>query len=355
MNSQPQQTETERLGYSGATEPGLTPNGSYDRMIWNGENDAHTSMEEVTDLAAERIDEFNQSGKTRLMIRTQLHSGPEHDTDALRNQLQLQLHKQLKKVGIQESASYFDPHKNSHSIFAAVNKEERSVSGRAIRRIQNRVIKTVHRHADCVSSPENFNDHALEQKRIVDNAGLQFCDSATAEEMFALWGDPFGWSKEQCEQQERCLSEDERVFALKDRDGQVVSGIYVADGETTEWATLPEHQGKGLIVPLLIYSHCSLINEDIRSVFAEARWNRSVSASIQSGLRVPTWNRRPWTLTNHVSIGDDPAKDPEDSWNKGRAPLQDETNGAMLRSFAIAHLDTDLFTDDLIHSYLNQS
>lgn len=328
--------------YSGATKPGLTLNGSYDRVIWNGENDAFTSVDEIGDLASSCIKEFNEVPNTRLMIRTQVNGNVDmHALDT-----------QLRKAGIQEHAVYFDQNECAHKIFAAVNASGRKINGDDVGVVQNHVSNRVDAHADVLQSPDAFRAHAEHQHAIVEKEGLRFCNRATADEMFELWGHPFGWSKKQCMQQASHLSDDERVYVLRDESGRVISGVYVADGETTEWATLPEYQRKGLIVPLLIYSHCSLIHENIRSVFAEARWNRSVSASMKSGLRIPEQQSNQWVLTNHVSIGDNSSIDPPDPWNAERAALNDNTEASMLRSFAVAHLDTELFTDDVLAMYL---
>src|SRR5690606_3726161 len=98
--------------------------------------------------------------------------------------------------------------------------------------------------------------------------------------------------------------------------------------------------------------HSQLIRENIHSVFAEARWNRSVSASVKSGLRVPVRENERWLLTNHVCIGNDFVSDPPDPWNADKPMLQGHIPGATLRSFAVAHLDSSLFTDHVLDTYL---
>ena len=330
--------------YSGTAAPGCTPDASYDRVVWNDEQSVHTHPHSLAALVRDGIDAMRQSCRSRLVLRTTACCPLPLD----------RLEPLLCPGESLEIAHRPCNGGNRRHLTVGINAAIRSVAPHAIGTMQDSVRAHIGRLASQIASPTAFTRHALAELDIVARQGMHFDTHGNTRDLLALWQAPFGWSEGQCRQYALSERPDERIFILRDTQRRAISGVLVSQGESTEWATVPDEQGKGHIVPLLIYANSVMLAEHpSQDVYAELRWNRSVSPALKSGFCIPRQEYRNWLLTNHVTIGDAPHTDAPDPWNTGRGKLGDGTAGAMLRSFVVGHMERERFTDEILDAYLH--
>ncbi|MDD5470022.1 MAG: hypothetical protein PHO92_04475 [Candidatus Peribacteraceae bacterium] len=333
------------LQYSGATAPGMNTQASYDRMIWDGSAELHEDPESTAALLQDCLHAFRDSARSRLLIRTNVRGAGA----ALPDRAALALH----PGETLEAALYPNGREGAYHLTVGLNAPERAVAPDALSRMQQSVRSDVQRVTQLLQAHGSFDRYALAQLERVRAEGMAFDTHASSRDLVSLWQHPFCWTPEQCAAYAAKQDATEQVFLLRDAHGRAISGALFSGGESTEWATLPERQGKGYIVPLLLYANCTLIRQGVRSVFVEARWDRSISPGLKSGFVLSPQPFHQWMLSNHVTVGDQPDIDPPDAWNGGRGRLSDGTDAAMLRSFAVIRLDPSLFTEDVLDSYLS--
>lgn len=326
--------------YSGALPAGLSTQASFDRVVWNGLQEVSTPQD-AHEIVQIGVDALRSGSRTRFLARLRLRS-PLNARNIERLQRQPNL----------DVADYVDQEDGCTRLTVGINTPARALSRADRLSAQQTVEQAAERLSSQVATPRRFTQQGLQALSTTREQGYSFDTTATPEELFALWGSSFGWTREQC----RAVPSGphERVFVLRDEIGTAIAAALYSYGETTEWSVRTGYQGKGNSVPLLLYSHCALLRDDIRSVFAELRWNRSISPGVRSGLRLALSANRPWLLSNHVAIGE-PSDDPADTWNEERSMLSDDTDGRMLRSFVVARLDPDLFSDELMDAYLSHA
>jgi len=331
----PQTTEC----YTGSSSPGFTSEGTYDRAIWNGRNDVHTSPEDVVDLAQTCLRQSRESGRSRLVVRTRV------EPEVSLRETRFLLH----SAGFGECATYPDPGNGHAHITLAHNTEHRDVHPSDVLTIRRTVCRKMGRCLHWTASPEAFSSCALQEVAAMRERGHSISTQPSCEDLQTLWEHSFGWTPAQCQHYAQ-NQQNAAVFVLRDDEGNPLSGMLYYDGESTEWATVPEEQGKGYVVPLLIWGHSNLIKQGIRSVFTELRWNRSISPAIKSGFRIADLHDPGGILRNHVPIGDQQSGDEPDPWNSQLPVLPDGTDGRWLRSFTVGWLDPDLFTLELLEA-----
>ena len=333
--------------YSGLSSPGLTTDGTYDRVIWNGEGDYCATPTEVVEIVEPCLEVLRRSERSRLVVRT-------------RSRLGLDMHRLrslLEPHGQFEIASFPRSQEDRLSLTIGINKPERSVDEVYQRKMMELIRDRLHRLQENISTRLRFTSHARMLLREIQQKGMTLGMSVTWREIFSLWGDAFGWTTEQCRSYAERRTDEDRVFVLRDDTKRAIAGMLFSNGESTEWCTVPEHQGKGLIVPLLIFANCHLIRDGIKTIWAETRWDRSTSPAIRAGFEIDSAYAGPGSLlANHVTIGRETSLvDPPDQWNRHRGTLSNGTNGRMFRSFALSHLNTALFTDDVMDVYLSST
>jgi hypothetical protein len=327
------------LVYSGKRRPGFTENGSYDRLIFDNEHECLEQTDDVMDVALACIRRFRRSERSRLVarLRTSCSIDIHEIRDLLTNEMDCETTVLPDIDGI-----------NLHVTIGA-NNVERAVDRSSIYIMQRHIREKI-----SGLSIESFDDHALAVLEKNKSQEMIFDEKPNADDIFSLWQHSFGWTYEQCQNYAESRDESDRLFVLRNAERRAISGVLVADGESTEWSTLPEYQKKGFIVPLLIFANCVLLRDKVSSIFAELRWNRSIGPAIQSGFSIDTDGDGYWLLTNHVTIGDSPKMDPPDPWNVDKPMFGEDINGKQLRSFTVAHLDPSKFTDKIMDAYLER-
>jgi len=338
-----QSSTSSDLQYSGSTDPGLNAEASYDRMIWDGSQERHSYQSGIEDLLQTCIQRFRASSRSRLVIRTNIDCSLE----SKRLQAQLQNGESLDMLEYPNSPD------GSRHITIGVNNQERAVPEYAIQSMQEAVHSKVAKIENEIVQ-QGFRQHALAELDRSQRMGMRFDTQASVDELYALWNPTFGWTREQCDDYANREVTDEPIFILRNQNNDAISGVLFSGEESTEWATLPEYQGNGYLIPLLIYSNCCLIRDGIQFAFAETRWNRSFSPAIKSGFELQIQPHTQWLLTNHVTVGDDPTVDIPDKWNQNSNMFGNETDGKMLRSFAFTYLNPTRFTPEILDAYLSQ-
>ncbi|PIR48268.1 hypothetical protein COU80_04835 [Candidatus Peregrinibacteria bacterium CG10_big_fil_rev_8_21_14_0_10_55_24] len=326
------------LVYSGKRRPGFTENGTYDRLLFDNEHERLERDDDVIDLGLQCIERFRESERSRLVAR--LRASCAIDVHNIRDR--------LFQEAACETAVRPDIDRNNLHITIGANTADRAVECDSIPLMQKHIRDKMRQR-----SALPFEEDAIALLRAHRAQGMTFDGAPTAEDIFGLWRHSFGWTEEQCRNYAESRGVNDRLFVLRSAEGRAISGVLVADGESTEWSTLPEYQRQGHIVPLLIYSNCALLRDRISSVYAELRWDRSITPALQSGFVVDSNSMGPWMLTNHVSIGDDTQQDPPDPWNAHKPMFGDTTKGRFLRSFAVAHLEPESITDRIMDAYLD--
>lgn len=326
------------LAYSGKRTPGFTENGSYDRCIWDSNGECIESTSKAVSLIQSCIQNFRRSASTRLVARMKVSKGVDMQ----------RIHRTIGDVECHEIVAWPDINHEQMHVTVGLNTPERAVPAHHVQEIQHRVREKI-----AEATPPSFEKHALSVLQDCRERGLYFDEHPTHEDIFELWNHTFGWSKEQCRTYAESHSKDEKLFVLRNASHRAISGVLITDGESTEWATLPEFQRQGHIVPLLIYANCALLRDKVPSVFAELRWNRSVSPALKSGFRIDADTVGSWLLTNHVAIGDGSEIDPPDPWNANMPTFGANTDGTMLRSFVVGHVEPKNFSDTIIDAYLH--
>jgi hypothetical protein len=326
--------------YSGLAVEGLTRSHSYDRMLYTRESQIISQSSEVMELINYCLREFEQGSQSRLLLR--LRVDPAVDLTQIS---QVLTDRQI------ELASYSEPNNEALRVTIGFNKLERAIPLAAVRQIRE-IVQHKITQAHQLMPDRNFEAYAVQESQRCAELGLSFANNDfSASELYTLWHESFGWSMEQCEQYASSpQSDNERIFGLRDEEGRLISGMLYSHRESTEWATLPEYQGQGLVVPLLIYANASLIAAQMPEIFAELRFDRSVSAAVKSGMQVHLHPQHQSVLVNQVSIGGDP-----DSWNLGRDGLGDGTPGEELRSFVIGTVDPRLITSCVRAAFLENN
>ena len=336
--SHPSETIGEPIVQASNT-PGTFIDGSYDRYLSIHSNDTVLSQSMVLDTLHSELQAFRTSPRSRFLLRA--ITGNPLSNNALTSVLQQGETSDL----IQHQAE------GGYQTVIGINNQQRSVAGGIQTSIRQRTQQQLQQWNSNVHNQREFEQQASDGYHNVREQGYHFDTTATAEELHALWSATFGWTREQCEALLNGESE-EQLFTLKDEQGATVSACLVSEGESTEWATLPEHQRRGLIAPLITYANCSLIAANRANVFAELRWDRSLSPGLKAGFQPATTTADIPLLTNHVTVGNPNQQDVPDDWNQQRTPLSDGTHGAYLRTFIPATVARELFSDELLDTYL---
>jgi len=320
------------MEYSGIVGDGWTEAGTYDRLQFAGEL---TSLPEMTDFIEHALIRFNDSGRSRMDLRLRFN-GERHILESLQT-----LFPHLEISAFFEPDSTFN---TTNEILVCLNKKERDIGNPAVQFIQGATRDRLTRLYN--NDVEMYGMTALKE---VVNSGYTFgVNNFTADELYAMWSDSFGWTREQCELYEKGSREDEKIYGMRDPDGNVSALVLISHGESTEWAVSPDKQGHGLISPLLMMSHADWVNnnpERILQVFA--RFNRSVSPATRTGFEHFVSNGR-YALENHVTVSTD---ETPDLWNVEKNSFGD-IDGTKLRSFVLGQLDHKLITQKLRDSYL---
>lgn len=345
--------------YSGATQTGLTPNGSYDRMIYLDRStiqDAGT----LRNLIADCVREFENSLRSRLVLRV-LSSASESEIQTIR-----QMYPSL------EMSSYPDSEGRFQYCTFALNKARRQLIPEQVARIQDRIRSIVQTplHDGSNSTFEEFARQQLDHQSRQQNRLTTHID---ADQLHTLW-QPFGWDLRSCRDLLEAIEHDrthDRLVGLLHENRLLIgvamysdqshmttiNGIQqtVAHGESTEWAILPQFRHHNAIVPLLIGLHSYLIHHRIGNVYADLRCPdpdnpgpHSLSAARKSGFNIPVPDHDgPFASINHVTIGGAPDTSNRDRFISG-------LNAAQLRSFALGYLNHQLLSPEVRQYYLNQ-
>lgn len=320
------------MEYSGIVQEGWNENGSYDRLQYSGE---FSSLNEVEDFINDELDSaFEKSNRSRADLRLKVTLN-QNEVETL----------QASFPNL-EIAAFFNPDdfQTTTEIIVCKNNAEREIGEDALDEIKkatrNRIEKVS--KIDVESNSINALNQILEKGYTIET------EDFSAEELFELWSKTFGWEIEQCEHYADGELQNEKVYGLRDENGKMCAGVLISNGETTEWAVVPEKQGHGLITPLLIASHVDWTRENIDKVLQVfARYDRSVSPGLRTGL-APYVSGDKYVLTNHVTVSED---EPSDEWNEDK-PDFNGTKGNKLRSFIIGQLDPKIITPKIQDNYL---
>lgn len=330
---------TSEISYSGLAHEGLNENHSYDRMLYNAESIIMENTKEVIDLVKYCFSQFEKSPRSRLLMRFKVN--PDINLDDISSYF---VDKSIELTDYQNGVE------GVSRVTIGFNKADRAINVRDVRHIQT-VVKSKIQKAMNGMPNQNFETFALEELQRVQKLGFSFSNANfTADELYSLWHTFFAWTEEQCQKYAGMPpNKNEQIFGIRDKDNTLLSVMLYSHRESTEWATLPEHQQHGLIVPLLIYANSHLVEQNIPEIFAELRFDRSVSPAVKSGMEIQVDPKRQSTLLNHVSIGGAP-----DNWNQGRSTLNDGTSGTELRSFVIGRVNPDIITPRVREAYVSK-
>lgn len=325
------------MEYSWTVQEWWNETGSYDRLqfSWN-----FSSQNEIIDfLNDEALNKFNNSQRSRLDIRWKVENIINQDIKEL----------QEKFPSIELSHLYNQNYSEIvEEIIIWKNKEERAIWTDAEKIVQS----YSHLKLEELQNIDinNLARFSLEQ---MQNLWYQFeTERFSAQELFELWWDNFGWSLEQAELYTNNDREDEKIFGIRDsRDGHLAAAILISHWESTEWAVEKNYQWQGAIIPLLFYSNIWwLQNNPETNLQVFARYNRSVSPAIKTGFAFPKENIA-GILTNHVDVWE---TETPDSWNIWKNNFWD-TNWEHLRSFAIWQLQSENISQEIQDLYLNSN
>jgi len=312
--SSPVHSDENASTYSGLSTVEIDENGSFDRFI-------HTPKGTQNFLRfAENLinihEDFDNSDRTRLVARAVI-AFEDKDKDTL---LQLSEKYELSLVELPNGYFY---------LTLGFNKPSRAISESA----RARALETISVKNRKHTLPEN--DHLTRSFAYIETFkenGFKIISNPSGEkhgkELYALWGDTFGWSLEDCT--DPSLGKNDNIFAIADKDGHLIAAVLLAemqDGifESTEWAVLPDMRQHELIEPLLLFAHAKQVSLNPKSaILADLRHSRSLGPAIKAGMPAIPETINEYTevsndilttirevqvrnknlLTNHVTIGD---------------------------------------------------
>ncbi|NDK07910.1 hypothetical protein EOM39_01535 [Candidatus Gracilibacteria bacterium] len=308
--------------YSGKLKEGWNLNGTYDRIQYF-DNNLIYSYQQIVELVNEGIKQQTSlnNNSSRIDIRVNIYDTP--------NNL-----KQLENLtglfgNIDTSIKKFNGGDIAQLIIGK-NGKEREVLQKDIKQLQEFVKGKIQINLDLLKKQDGFENYALKQLNYIKNLGYTFeKNNFTIDEVYNLWNSGFGWNK--TEIQNLLSSNIDNLYGLRNTKGELIALVLITDGESTEWATKKEFQRQGLIEPLLIFSNSNIIDiegSDKCKIYVQARYNRSISPSVKTGMRFITPDNLQFMLTNHVTIDNE------------------------YQSFAEGVLDNKLYTRKIIDSYL---
>ena len=333
--------------YSGQAVEGLNLQASYDRMtfldrrkIWN--------QTELSDLMDEMAGQFRTSGRSRMVVRVLAAAN-----------LGQSFYRKLQELhpGL-EMDFYPDAEGRFNYLTIALNIPERAVDGS----VRDRLVSEVRNRVNRVSEGRlNFETDALQKINRATEEGYRPTLKIAATELTEIW-QPFGWSREAVESLLRGESAD-IVMGVRNRLGKLMAvALYndqshggIRHGETTEWTTVPEFRGQGVIQPLLITLHSYLLSRGVKNIWADLRTPdpvhrlpNSIEPGLRAGMRIFDSFEHPFISTNHVTI-----EGPAQSYNQGSAQRFGDVPRDQLRSFVRAWVDGGQFGSRVIDTALN--
>ncbi|MFA5916671.1 MAG: hypothetical protein WC850_00370 [Candidatus Gracilibacteria bacterium] len=309
--------------YSGSLIEGWNIDGSYNRIQYSS-NDIITKLTDLTILVTEGISLLNEnSNKSRLDIRVKIN---EDNINILKN---------LKIIfgNLDISIKKYNGDNVFHLIIGK-NKKNREVAEQEIESIKSFVKSKINSNLEYIDNKDGFENFALLKLEEIINMGYKFeKEKFSIDEVFELWNDSFGWTLSSIESLLNNINNNtnEQLYGLRNQSGELISLVLISDGESTEWATKKIFQGQGLIEPLLIYANANFINKTGRdkcNLYVHARYNRSISPSVKSGMTFSIDDDFQYILTNHVEIDGE------------------------YQSFVEGVLDDSIYTENIIKSYL---
>lgn len=298
--------------------------GTYKRIQYNSE-EICTHIWSVTQIVEQGISYLLDSAEnTRLDIRLIIHPDVVKDIPMLRT-LFWDMDMSLKQY---EQEEYL------HLIIWK-NKLERVLDEQVVQDIQfytrNKVCSTI----DLLEDMWGFEKFAISELNKIKKRGFYFVkDNFTIEEVHELWGKTFWWEKENIANLLSNSWQSAYLYGLRNSIHELISLVLISDWETTEWATRSDYQWRKLIEPLLIFANSDFISTNGKQntrLYVHARYNRSISPSVKSGMRFCFRDDLPHLLTNHVEI----------DWE--------------YQTFVEWVLDSSLYTDKIFDEYLSSN
>ncbi|MDP2103955.1 MAG: hypothetical protein Q8K26_03475, partial [Candidatus Gracilibacteria bacterium] len=180
-----------------------------------------------------------------------------------------------------------------------------------------------------------FEEFAISELEKIRQMGFTFeKDNFSVDEIYSLWSNSFGWTKETIGGLLNSLNGDNFLYGLRNEKGELISLVLISAQETTEWATRKDYQGRKLIESLLIFANSHYINnlgKGNAKLYVHARYNRSVTPAVKSGMKFFNNDELQYLLTNLVKVDGE------------------------YQTFVEGVLDSSLYTDKIIQEYISSN
>lgn len=324
--------------YSGVI--GQNPH-TYDRWGYaSPENECFSYVDEIMDCIAETVIACKRHDVSRLIMHLNVDETVHVSS----------IYQSMKRI---ELIPLYDTPKKKLIVGANLDlKRELS------HQVRTNIMATVeHKIAGAlqdIAQEGGFENFALAQLDTFKKQGLRFDTKASEDELFDLWGDTYGWSRELCQlyaDKPFNLQKSRGVFVGKSPNGEVLSGILIEGDESTEAKKKPSNYANTFL-PVFIFSFAYAINKGIQRIRADIKYDTLAKGAIKGGMRLVTsYEDIPaerFVMANHAEVYGKP-----DYYNaKATTVFKDGSKLQDMRSFIGAYLDVDRYTPKVIESYL---